>query len=75
MTIAQTIANAREHLDAQNYHGFKAILTAGIRSSKSSQSANAYRSALKIGGFSIHPGDNWHNPTVEDVYLTPQSHY
>ena len=69
MTIAQTIAQAREHLAANNEGAFKRLITASIRSATSTRTANVYRRALADNGYRLQPSADWDNPTETDVYL------
>jgi len=77
MTIQQQIDNAREHLDRGdendfNDYGYKAIMSAAIRSAKSTRALNRFRAAIKEDGMVIL--DNKTCPLAGDIVTVEELH-
>jgi len=69
MTAPKLIDLARQHIEAGNEESGLAILTAGIRSARSSVNANKFRRVLRDFGWKPRL-ENWDNPTIHDLIRT-----
>ena len=52
MTIAKTIAMARQHLASGNRGAYARIMSGAVRAAMSNRAANAYKAAMQADGVS-----------------------